>query len=150
MVASGQAATAERLERQLAFLLSRSLAADGISDDLIDMLNEVLADRPGRAARSRTFDGLLDRLVFLVRRRRPSTVMPLSGADAARINDRFGRATRQLLQVVPHRVTMYPTEEVGLLLALRDETPAPDAALPYLRRYALAIVGLLDLMGDDE
>ncbi|MFG2313155.1 hypothetical protein ACGFS9_31485 [Streptomyces sp. NPDC048566] len=53
------------------------------------------------------------------------------------------------MQVVPHRVAVYPTEELRGLLALRDEQPSPAQALSYLRRYALAIFAILDLMGDD-
>lgn len=54
------------------------------------------------------------------------------------------------MHVVPHHAAMYPTDELRRLLALRDERPSPNQALSYLRRYALAIVALLDLMGDDE
>lgn len=61
----------------------------------------------------------------------------------------FHRATTHLVQVVPHRVAEYPTEEMRLLIALRDERPAPDNTLAHLRRYGLAILDLLDLMGDD-
>lgn len=142
--------TDDEAKRRLAYLLSRSLAKEGISEDLIDTLEEAFADRPGCAARSRKLDGLLIRLGLPVRRLRPPRVAPLSEDAVKRITDRFRRATRQLLQVVPHRVTMYPIEELCILLALRDEQPDPDEALPYLRRYALAILALLDLMGDDE
>ncbi|WP_370418985.1 hypothetical protein AB8O64_11045 [Streptomyces sp. QH1-20] len=160
MVAVNEATAAELLSQpvtpgdevklRIAYLLSRSLADEGISDDLIDTLEEVLSDRPaGPAACGRKLDALLVRLGFpLCRRQRPE-VAPLSDEDAARIADRFRRATRQLMQVVPHRVAMYPTEELRLLLALRDEQTPPDEALSYLRRYALAILAVLDLMGDD-
>ncbi|MCL7381274.1 hypothetical protein [Streptomyces sp. 35G-GA-8] len=159
MVAVDEATAAELLgrpdtskdeaKRRLVYLLSRSLADEGISDDLIDTLEEVLADRPGRPARSWRLDDLAIRLGLPACRQQPPEVVPLSCEDAARINDRFRRATRQLVQVVPHRVAMYPTEELRHLLALRDEQPDPDEALWYLRRYALAILALLDLMGDD-
>ncbi|MGW8062262.1 hypothetical protein ACVV2G_08270 [Streptomyces ziwulingensis] len=42
-----------------------------------------------------------------------------------------------------------PTEELRLLIAPRDEETAPGEALSYGRRYALAILAVLDLMGDD-
>ncbi|MGW3957327.1 hypothetical protein ACWEKM_42065 [Streptomyces sp. NPDC004752] len=74
---------------------------------------------------------------------------PTTAADAARIADRFRRATGQLVQVVPHRVAVYPTEELRLVLVLRHEQPSPAQALSYLRRHALAILAVLDLMGDD-
>ncbi|WP_406003401.1 DUF6415 family natural product biosynthesis protein [Streptomyces sp. NBC_00829] len=140
--------------RRLAHVLSRSLAAEGISDALIDTLEDVLGDRPGPAPAdpSRKLDGLLIRL-GLPLPRRPQLLKaapPLSKEEAARITDRFRRATTPLMHVVPHRAAMYPTDELRRLLALRDERPSPDQALSYLRRYALAIVALLDLMGDDE
>jgi hypothetical protein len=140
----------DEAKRRLAHLLSRSLADEGISDDLIDTLEEVLSDRPGPAAPGRKHDGLLARLGLPLSRQQPPKTAPQSQADAARITDRFRRATRQLMQVVPHRVAMYLTEELRLLLALRDEQPSPAEALSYLRRYALAILAVLDLMGDDE
>ncbi|MEG3630011.1 hypothetical protein [Streptomyces poriticola] len=136
------------LERRIAHLLCHSLADEGISDDLIDTLDEVLSDRPGPAAPGRKIDALLLRWGLPVSRR-PPEVEPLTAEDAARIIDRFRRATRQLTQVVAHRVAVYPTEELRLLLALRDEQPSPAQALSYLRRYALAILAVLDLMGDD-
>lgn len=137
-------------KRRLAHLLSRSLADEGIPDDLIATLEEALSDRPGPSVPSRKFDGLLARIGLPTPRRRPPGVAPLSPEDAARIADRFRRATHQLVQVAPHRVALYPIEELRLLLALRNERPDPGTALSYLRRYALAIVALLDLMGDDE
>lgn len=139
--------------RTLVHVLSRSLADEGISEDLIDILEDVLRDRPDPSPddRGRKLDGLLVRLGLPLARRqqRPPSAPPLSQEEAARITDRFHRATAQLLQIVPHRVRWYPTQEVCRLLALRDERPAPDEALSHLRRYALAIVDLLDLMGDD-
>ncbi|MEU0715610.1 hypothetical protein ABZ498_00325 [Streptomyces lavendulocolor] len=141
----------DETKRRLAHLLSRSLADEGISDDLIDTLEEVLSDRPAVPAKAgRKLDALLARFGLPCLRRPTAQVALLTEEEAARITDRFRRATRQLLQVVPHRVAMYPTEELRLLLALRDEQPPPDEALSYLRRYALAIVAILDLMGDDE
>ncbi|CAL9359953.1 hypothetical protein SUDANB105_00643 [Streptomyces sp. enrichment culture] len=142
--------TDDEEKRRLAHLLSRSLADEGISDDLIATLEEVLSDRPGPALRSTRLDELLVRCGFPLRRQPPPEVAPLSDADAARISDRFRRATRQLIQVVPHRTAVYPTEELRRLLALRDEPTPRGDALSYLRRYALAIVAILDLMGDDE
>ncbi|MFJ3710374.1 hypothetical protein [Streptomyces sp. NPDC090053] len=138
--------------RRLAASLSRSLAAEGIAEDLIDMLEDVLRDRPDAAAavRYRTDDLLVRLGLPLPRRPRPPKRAPsLSDEEAARISTMFGRATTQLVQIVPHRVAEYPTEELRLLVALRDERPAPGETLAHLRRYGLAILDLLDLMGDD-
>ena len=66
-----------------------------------------------------------------------------------RLLDRFRRATRYLIEVIPYRVTVYPTAEVRSLLLLCDGSPAEGEGLAYLRRYALAILAVLDLMGDD-
>lgn len=160
MVAFGIAATTELRgrpvskrdvgKRRLAHFLSRSLADEGIPDDLIATLEEILSGRPGVATPARQVDGLLVKLGLPAPRRRPPEVAPLSPEDAARIADRFRRSTRLLMQVAPHRVAFYPTEELRLLIALRNERPSPGEALSHLRRYALAIVALLDLMGDDE
>ncbi|MFI0155786.1 hypothetical protein [Streptomyces lydicus] len=141
-------------QRRLVHALSRSLAAEGISDDLIATLEEVLSGRPRQLncpTSGRRLNALLTRLGLPLRPiQRPTAVQPLSYEEAMRITDRFRRATRQFLQIVPHRVAMYPAEELRLLIALRDERPHANEALSYLRRYALAIVALLDLMGDDE
>ncbi|MCX4966326.1 hypothetical protein OHA98_16065 [Streptomyces sp. NBC_00654] len=138
--------------RGLAHALSLSLTAEGISDELIATVEEVLRDRPSTVADGggQWLDGVLVRFGLPLPRRRPPAVEPLSAEDTARITHRFRRATHQLLQVAPYRVAVFPTEELCHLLALRDERPAPDEALSYLRRYALAIVTLLNLMGDDN
>ncbi|WP_235464269.1 hypothetical protein [Streptomyces platensis] len=117
---------------------------------MITTLEEVLSDRPGAAAPARKMEGILARLGLPAPRRQRPDVAPLCPEDSARIADRFRRATRQLLQVAPHRVAFYPTDELRQLIALRNERPAQGEALSYLRRYALAIVALLDLMGDDD
>ncbi|MEV7384381.1 hypothetical protein [Streptomyces lydicus] len=141
-------------QRPLVHALSRSLTAEGISDDLIATLEKVLSDRPCQLncpTSGRRLDALVTRLGLPLRpSQRPTAVQPLSHEEALRITNRFRRATRQFLQIVPHRVAMYPAEELRLLIALRDERPHPDEALSYVRRYGLAIVALLDLMGDDE
>lgn len=142
--------SSDEAKRRLAYLLTRSLAVEGISDDLIDTLEEVLRDRPGPASPGRKLDGLLTRLGLPVPRRQPPKVEPLSEEDAKRITARFNRATRQLVQVVPHRVATYPREEMSRLIALDSERPTEDVVLSYLRRYALAIIAVLDLLGDDE
>ncbi|MEV8291025.1 DUF6415 family natural product biosynthesis protein, partial [Streptomyces niveus] len=95
-------------------------------------------------------DDLLLRLGLpLPRRQRREKATPMLPDDATRISDRFRRATTHLMQVVPHRVATYPTEELRLLISLGDEQPTPDQAVAHLRRFALAVLAIIDLMGDD-
>ncbi|MFE4173253.1 hypothetical protein ACFRR7_14575 [Streptomyces sp. NPDC056909] len=152
-VLCGPVSTQETTMRRLVDALTRSLADDGISDDLYDALNDILCEQtgPAPAVPSRAVNSLLVRLRLpLPRRTRRRPAHVLSDEEAARINDRFRRATTQLMHVAPHRAAMYPAEELRLLLALRDERPEPGQAVPHLRRFALAILALLDLMGDDK
>ncbi|MCB5911974.1 hypothetical protein [Streptomyces pinistramenti] len=159
MAAIDQAVAAELLSRpvstenetlcRLVPALGRSLARDGFGDDLYDTLHEVVSDQS--APSDNGLPARLARLALPVARRRPkprNTAAP-PPADIARIVDRFGRATKQLLYVVPHRITPYPVREVQLLLDLRDERPDPAQTVVHLRRWALAIMTILDLMGDD-
>nr|WP_145490510.1 MULTISPECIES: hypothetical protein [Streptomyces] len=138
--------------RRLRHALPRSLAADGIADDLIGALEEVLSDRPALPTPDRFrrwTDGLLVHLGLPLPRRLPPAAAPLSEEAERRLLDRFRRATRYLIEVIPYRVTVYPTAEVRSLLLLCDGSPAEGEGLAYLRRYALAILAVLDLMGDD-
>ncbi|MFD9428474.1 MULTISPECIES: hypothetical protein [unclassified Streptomyces] len=139
----------DEMKRRVAFLLTRSLVAEGISYDLIVTLEEVLGDRPDPAPRTPRLDKLFVRCGLPLRPQRVPGVALLSERDAARITDRFRRATQLLMQVAPYRVAMYPTEELSLLVALRAAEAPHGEALPYLRRYALAILAVLELMGDD-
>ncbi|MFF2640006.1 hypothetical protein ACFVUB_09155 [Streptomyces niveus] len=137
---------------KLAFFLSRSLAEEGIGDEVFDTLEDVLGDRaqPAPPRRVHRSDDLLLRLGLpLPQRRRQEKATPMLPEDATRISDRFRRATTHLMRVVPHRVAMYPTEELRLLISLRDEQPTPDQAVAHLRRFAFAILTILDLMGDE-
>ncbi|TXL87699.1 hypothetical protein [Streptomyces sp. IB2014 016-6] len=141
----------ETLSR-LAFFLTRSLAEEGVCDEVFDTLEDILGDRaqPAPAQRVHRSDELLVRLGLpLPRRRYQEKATPMLPDEATRISDRFRRATAHLMQVVPHRVATYPTEELRLLVSLRDEQPTPDQAAAHLRRFAFAILTVLDLMGDD-
>lgn len=140
--------------RRVAAGLSRQLAADGFDDGLFEALEDVLTARPRPVSGhvglvDRVVDAAADRLGLPPRppryRPRPAA-MPQDEVD--RLDDRFRRATARLVQVLPHRVASYPTETVQHLLAVRDEHPAPGAELARLRRFALALLDLLDLMGD--
>ncbi|TFI27168.1 hypothetical protein [Streptomyces sp. 4R-3d] len=162
MVAVDNATAADLLSRlfssqeetlsRLAFFLSRSLAEEGVGDEMFDTLEDILGDRaqPAPARRVHRSDELLVHLGLpLPRRRRQEKATPMLPDEAIRISDRFRRATTHLVRVVPHRVAMYPTEELRLLISVRDEQPAPDQAVAHLRRFAFAILAILDLMGDD-
>ncbi|MEU1149351.1 hypothetical protein ACFYO9_29210 [Streptomyces sp. NPDC005863] len=62
---------------------------------------------------------------------------------------RFRQTTLSLIQLVPYTVTPYPVDEMYLLTELRAERPQPRNAHRYILRFALAIVDVLDLMGDN-
>lgn len=132
-------------------LLARSLARDGIGDDLIATLNELFRDTYLDAPRhEQLIEGFFVRAGLPLRRRRPPSPAPMDEGNAARIKDHFDRATRRLVHMAPHRTTTYPTTELNLLVAYRNSTPAAAQMKSFLRRYALAILAVIDLMGDDE
>ncbi|MEU7644831.1 hypothetical protein [Streptomyces huasconensis] len=62
---------------------------------------------------------------------------------------RFRQTTLSLIQLVPYTVKPYPLDAMYLLTELRAERPQPQHAHRYILRYALAIVDVLDLMGDN-
>ncbi|ULR48399.1 DUF6415 family natural product biosynthesis protein [Streptomyces deccanensis] len=68
--------------------------------------------------------------------------------QAAAIARRFEEATAKLVQYVPHLVTPYPVDEVTCLVILSAEHPRPEYVDGHLRRFALAVLTLIDLMGD--
>ncbi|WP_353946457.1 hypothetical protein ABII15_35885 [Streptomyces sp. HUAS MG91] len=100
--------------------LARSLAEDDLSDAVYDALNDVLD-----AAEHFTPGQLLV------------------------IGNRFRSAARQLIYSAPHRTPVYPMDEIVRLKGLHEERPDLDGALLYVRRFAIAISALLDVMGDD-
>lgn len=62
---------------------------------------------------------------------------------------RFRKATTTLVEIVPRLVQPYPVDEMRRLIYLSAEHPHPERAPGHVRRFALAILVLLDLMGDD-
>ncbi|MFZ3557186.1 hypothetical protein [Streptomyces sp. BH055] len=98
--------------------LTRSLAEDGLSDSVYDALNDVLDAKD------------------------------LTPGQLMQIGNKFRSAARQLVHTAPHQTTFYPADEIARLTALHEERPDPDGALSYVRRFAVAISALLDLMGD--
>ncbi|NGO48916.1 DUF6415 family natural product biosynthesis protein [Streptomyces ureilyticus] len=61
---------------------------------------------------------------------------------------RFRKATTTFVEIVPYLVQPYPVDEMRRLIYLSAEHPHPDDAPGHLRRLALAILAILDLMGD--
>ncbi|WP_159039809.1 DUF6415 family natural product biosynthesis protein [Streptomyces sp. TP-A0356] len=68
--------------------------------------------------------------------------------EAAALAGRFRRVVDQLVQIVPHRVQPYPVDEVRLVNRLHAERPSAQEARGHLRRFAMAILDVLDLMGE--
>ncbi|WP_247197181.1 ATP-binding protein [Streptomyces sp. GESEQ-35] len=100
--------------------LRRSLASEAIDEQLYDDLEAVLGERAHPA---------------------PHETAVMAG--------RFRTATTTLVEIVPRLVQPYPVDEMRHLIYLSAEHPHPEAAHGHLRRLALAVLALLDLMGDD-
>lgn len=69
--------------------------------------------------------------------------------EVTELADRFRQTTAALIQLVPYTVRPYPVDAMYLLIQLRSERPEPQGAYRYVLRFAVAIVDVLDLMGDD-
>ncbi|QEU90522.1 hypothetical protein [Streptomyces kanamyceticus] len=101
--------------------LRRSKARDGVdADALYDDLNTVLDEQ-----------------------HRPTS------AEISRLADRFRQVTLVLIELVPLTVTPYPVDAMQLLIELRANQPCPQRSHRHILRFALAIVDVLNLMGDD-
>jgi hypothetical protein len=100
--------------------LRRSLAHEAITDELYDDLEAVLGEH-GRPA--------------------PHEIAVIAG--------RLRAATTTFVEIVPHLVKPYPVDEMRHLIYLSAEHPHPEDAHGHLRRFALAVLALLDLMGDE-
>lgn len=130
--------------------LRRSLVAEGIDDDLYEALEDAFSEGPPPRARHAKAAPAR----FGAPRRRPVKARPLPAQQAARLCDRYDRASRQLLQTALLRVAreLDPTaalQRLRELSAQRPDLQNPDQYMRYLRQYALAILAVLDLMGDD-
>jgi hypothetical protein len=99
--------------------LRRSLAHEAITDELYDDLEAVLGEH-GHTGPNET----------------------------AVIAGRFRTATTTFVEIVPYLVQPYPLDEMRCLIYVSAEHPRPDGARGHLRRFALAVLALLDLMGD--
>ncbi|MER6358577.1 DUF6415 family natural product biosynthesis protein [Streptomyces sp. NPDC001634] len=96
-----------------------SLAHEAITDELYDDLEAVLGEHTHPAPH-----------------------------DAAVITGRFRKATTTFVEIVPHLVRPYPLDELMRLIDVSAEHAPYEAAHGHVRRFALAILALLDLMGD--
>ncbi|QYX82823.1 hypothetical protein K1J60_08045 [Streptomyces akebiae] len=103
----------------LLYSLRRSLASEAIDEQLYDGLEAVLGEYPH-----------------------------LAPHEVTTIAERFRKATTKFVEVVPYLVRPYPIDEMRRLIYLSAEHPHSDNAPGHLRRLALAILAILDLMGD--
>ncbi|GGR34845.1 DUF6415 family natural product biosynthesis protein [Streptomyces aurantiogriseus] len=65
------------------------------------------------------------------------------------IAKRFRTATTTLVEIVPYLVRPYPVEEMRHLIYVSTEHPHPENARGHVNRFAMAILAVLDLMGDE-
>jgi hypothetical protein len=72
----------------------------------------------------------------------------LDPEEVAAIAARLRRATTGLVAIVPDLVKPYPIDEVRRVIDMRAQQPPPEEARGHLVRQAVAILALLDLMGD--
>ncbi|MFF8387413.1 hypothetical protein ACF053_27770 [Streptomyces kanasensis] len=100
--------------------LRRSLAAEAVTGQVYDDLNAVLDEGADLA---------------------PEQVLLIA--------ERLRATTALLIGVVPRLVHPFPAEEMLRLLDLSTHHPHPAETCGHVRRLALAVVAVLDLMGDD-
>ncbi|NNN34640.1 hypothetical protein HLK59_30630 [Streptomyces sp. S3(2020)] len=103
----------------LLYSLRRSLAEEAVYEHLYDDLEAVLGE-----------------------------YADLAPVEVTVIAEWFRTAATNFVEVVPRLVLPYPEDEMRHLIYLSAEHPRPDDALGHLRRFALAILVILDLMGD--
>ena len=99
--------------------LRRSLASEAIDEQLYDDLEAVLGEYGH----------------------------PAPDLDTA-LAARFRKTATTFVEIVPYLVQPYPVDEMRRLIYVSAEHPHPDDAPGHLRRLALAILAILDLMGD--
>lgn len=103
----------------LLYSLRRSLAEEAVYEHLYDDLEAVLGE-----------------------------YADLDPDEVTVIAEWFRTAATNFVEVVPRLVRPYPEDEMRRLIYLSAEHPRPDDGLGHLRRFALAILAILDLMGD--
>lgn len=99
--------------------LRRSLASEAIDEHLYDDLEAVLGE-----------------------------YADLDADEVPVIAEWFRAAATKFVEIVPRLVRPYPVHEMQHLIYLSAEHPHSEDALGHLRRLALAVLALLDLMGD--
>ncbi|MFF0481947.1 hypothetical protein [Streptomyces sp. NPDC004435] len=127
--------------------LARDVVAEGVGDDLVATLDEILVTGGEPPAPSR--GGLLSRLPYRWRRVHKSGAS-FSEGDAARLLFELQRSTNSFIALARQRILPEPTGLFDQLRGFHDGKAEPGDLAGYLRRYALAFVELLDLLGDDE
>lgn len=116
---SGQCSADDVTAGMVLFGLRRSLAREAVTDELYDDLEAVL----GEGAKP-------------------------PPDEVGVIAERLRRATTKLVEVVPYLVTPYPVDEMRRVIDMSAQQPSPEQARGHLIRFAMAILTLLDLMGD--
>lgn len=117
---SGQCSADDVTAGMVLLGLRRSLAHEAVTDELYDDLDAVLGDNAKPA---------LDEV--------PATA------------DRLRRSTTKLMDIVPYLVTPYPIDEMRRVIDMSVQQPPPEQARGHFIRFAIAILTLLDLMGDE-
>ncbi|MGW8762880.1 hypothetical protein ACWGN5_10300 [Streptomyces sp. NPDC055815] len=134
----------------------RRSVADGTPDDeegLLAAIDAVMdpCRAPASPAAPSTASALLDRLPYRPRRRRDITMKAaaFSEDDVSWIVFQFRRATEPTINRVIVQVCPVPTGLIEQARALHEEMPRGDDVVGYLRRYAQALLDLLDLAAGD-
>ena len=117
---SQQVSDGEGTLSTLLFSLRRSLAQEAIDEQMWEDLEAVLGE-----------------------------FAPLTSHEVTVIAARFRTATNTLVKFVPHLLRPYPAEEMRHLIFVSGEHPPPENARRHLNWFAMAILAVLDLMGDD-
>lgn len=117
---SGRCSADDETTGLVLFGLRRSLAREAVTDELYNDLEAVL----GEGAKP-------------------------SPSEVAAITERLRSAATQLVEVVPYLVKPYPIDEMRRVIEMSARQPPPEGAHGHLIRFAMAILTLLDLMGDE-
>ncbi|MFG2783804.1 DUF6415 family natural product biosynthesis protein [Streptomyces prunicolor] len=103
----------------LLFGLRHFLASEAIDDQLWDDLEAVLGE-----------------------------FAPAAPHETADFTMRLRPAITGLVEIVQYDVRPYPVRQMRRLIFLSAEHPPPDGVRGHLNRFAMAILAVLDLLGD--